>query len=161
MKLAFWVDGLLKLAKGSALLTGCAFGDAVEVKLRLLNASSRPPDVCCCCELGDCIPPNMSWLSCGGCDCVRGAEEYKERMDCLRSGLEGAVGPLGVDVALDGLAEDVEGGPPKKSSPRRESPCFCGFAGAAGAFGGGSRTLGVSVVLGRAGGAGTSPNKSI
>lgn len=79
----------------------------------------------------------------------------------MRSGLEGAIVPPGVDVALDGLAEDVEGGPPKKSKPRRESPCFCGFARAATIFGGGGRTLGVSVVLGRAGGVGTSPNKSI
>lgn len=107
------------------------------------------------------MPPKMSWLSCWGCGCVRGAEEYNERIDCLRSGLEGAVVPPGVDVALDGLAEDVEDGTPKKSNPRRESPCFCGFARVAAAFGGGGRTLGVSVVLGRAGGVGTSPNKSI
>lgn len=64
VKLELWVDGLLKLAKGSALLTGCACGDVVEAKLRLLNASSRPPDVDCCCEVGDCMPPKMSWLSC-------------------------------------------------------------------------------------------------
>lgn len=106
------------------------------------------------------MPPKISWLSCWGWGCVRGAEEYKERMDCLRSGLDGAIEPPGVDVALDGLAEDVEGGPPKKSNPRSESPCFCGFEGAAAALGGGGRWFGVSVVLGRAGGVGMSPNKS-
>ena len=81
-------------------------------------------------------------------------------MDCFKSGLEGAVMLPGVEAALEGLAEDVEGGPPKKSRPRSESPCFCCFGGAAEAFGGGGRVFGVSVVLGRAGGVGMSPNKS-
>lgn len=106
-------------------MAGCVCGgDVVEAKLRLLKASSRPPDVDGCCGVGDCMPPKMSWLSCWGCCWVRGAEEYNERIDCLRSGLEGAVVPPGVDVALDGLAADVEDGTPKKSNPRRESPCF-------------------------------------
>lgn len=79
----------------------------------------------------------------------------------MRSGLEGVAVPPGVDAALEGLAEELDGGPPKKSRPKRESPCFCCFAGPAAAFPGGGRTVGVSVVLGRAGGIGTSPNKSI
>ena len=64
-------------------------------------------------------------------------------------------------MALEGLTDGAEGGAPKKSKPRRESPCFCCLGGAATSFGGGGRTLGVSVVLGRAGGVGISPNRSI
>ena len=76
----------------------------------------------------------------------------------MRSGLDEAVVPVCV-LALEGLVEEEEGGAPKKSKPKSESPCFCCFGGAD-AFGGGARTLGVSVVLGRAGGVGTSPKRS-
>lgn len=83
-------------------------------------------------------------------------------MDCLRSGLEGPATLPGVEVVLEGPAEEAVGGAPKKSNPRSESPCFCCFGGAGtAAFGGGGRVLGVSVVLGRAGGVGMSPNKSM
>lgn len=124
VKLVRWLGDLLKLANGSVLGTGCACcdgGDVVGGKLRPLNASSRPDD---CCVVGACMPPKMSWLSCCGCDCVRGAEAYRERMDCLRSGLEGAVAPTGVEVPLEGLDKEVDGGPPKKSNPKSESPGF-------------------------------------
>lgn len=69
--------------------------------------------------------------------------------------------PPAADAALAGLAEGAEGGPPKKSSPNNESPCFCCFGGAAASLEGGGRMSGVSVVLGRAGGVGMSPNKSM
>lgn len=157
-------EGLLKLAKGSILGAGrvcVGGGDVVEAKVKLLNASLSPPVVDRCCEVGDCMPPKMSWPSCCGCGCVRGAEAYSDRIDCLRSGLEAVGAAPEVVVALEGLAEGAEGGPPKKSKPRRESPCFCCFGGPAASFMGGGRTLGVSAVLGRAGGIGMSPNKSI
>ncbi len=64
VKLDRCVGGLLKLAKGSVLEVDCGCGDVVEAKLRLLNASLRPPDVDGCCEVGDCMPPKISWLSC-------------------------------------------------------------------------------------------------
>ena len=80
-------------------------------------------------------------------------------MDCLRSGLEGPVEPAGVDDTLDGLTPEVDG-PPKKSSPSSESAALDGLVGAV-TLGGGGRAPGVSVVLGLAGGSGTSPKRSI
>lgn len=161
-KLVPCFEGFPKLANGSLFGAGCVWdgGEEVVAKFKPLNASSSPPDIDDCCIVGDCMPPKMSWLSCCGWDCVRGAEAYKERMDCLRSGLEGAAMLPGVELAPAGFIEEVEGGPLKKSRPRSESPCFCCFGGATAAFGGGGRVLGVSVVLGRAGGVGMSPNRS-
>lgn len=80
-------------------------------------------------------------------------------MDCLRSGLEGPAGTLGVEDELDGLGGGMDCGPPKKSRPSNESAAFCCLGGA-GLSGGGARAPGVSVVLGRAGGTGTSPKRS-
>lgn len=80
-------------------------------------------------------------------------------MDCLRSGLEGTAAPTEVDDE-PGLPDELEGGPPKKSSPNSESaalPCL----GGAVFFVGGALAPGESVVFGLAGGVGTSPNKSI
>ena len=88
-----------------------------------------------------------------------GAEAYNESIDCLRSGLEGTVGPDGVEAELDGLPDVVDGGPPKKSRPSKESAALACLGGAE-AFGGAVR-LGISVVLGLVGGSGTSPNRSI
>lgn len=88
-----------------------------------------------------------------------GAEAYNERMDCLRSGLEGTAELDGVEAELDGLPEVADGGPPKKSRPSKESAAFTCLGGAE-AFGGACRP-GTSVVLGLAGGSGTSPNRSI
>ena len=87
-----------------------------------------------------------------------GAEAYSERIDCLRSGLEGTAGPDGVEAELDGLTDVADGGPPKKSRPSNESAALACFGGAE-AFGG-AVLLGTSVVLGLAGGSGTSPNRS-
>ena len=67
---------------------------------------------------------------------------------------------VGVDAALDGRGPAVVDGPPKKSRPSRESDAFVGFE-VVEDFGAGGCAPGVSVVLGRAGGEGTSPNKSI
>ena len=86
--------------------------------------------------------------------------EYSERIELLRSFLEGAVEPEGVEAELDGLAEDVGGGAPKKSRPSSESAAFVCF-GAAVVFGGGGLVPAISVVLGLAGGAGISSNRSI
>lgn len=88
-----------------------------------------------------------------------GAVAYNERMDCFRSGLDGTVEPEGVEAELEGLPLVADGGPPKKSRPSNESAAFVCFGGAE-ALGGGGRVPGVSVVLGLAGGAGTSANKS-
>lgn len=106
------------------------------------------------------MPPNEDWRSCCGGGCGFGAEAYNERIDCLRSGLDGAVDPEGVDAELDGLPDAEAGGPPKKSRPSRESAALVCFGGGL-LLGGGGRAPVVSVVLGLAGGAGTSPNRSI
>ena len=87
-----------------------------------------------------------------------GAAAYKERIDCLRSGLDGTAGPDGVEAELDGLPEVADGEPPKKSRPSNESAALTCLGGA-GAFGGAARP-GTSVVLGLAGGSGTSPKRS-
>lgn len=87
-----------------------------------------------------------------------GADAYSERMDCFRSGREGPEGPTALEVELDGLPGGAAD-PPKKSRPRSESAAlFC--LGGDTPFGGGGRALEVSVVLGRMGGSGTSPNRS-
>ena len=106
------------------------------------------------------MPPNDPCLSCCVLCCGFGAEAYKESIDCFKSGLEGSVEPAGVDAVLEDLAEVAAGGPPKKSRPSSESEAFVGF-GAAAALGGGALVPGVSVVLGLAGGSGTSPKRSI
>ena len=80
-------------------------------------------------------------------------------MDCFRSGREGPLLPAGVDAELLGRPV-FAAGPPKKSIPKSESEAFV-CLGAGGSLGGGGRELGVSVVLGLAGGSGMSPNKSI
>ena len=81
-------------------------------------------------------------------------------MDCFRSGLEGPVLPDGVEEELEGLPEVVDGGPPKKSRPSRESAAFVGLGGWE-LLEGAGRVPGVSVVLGLAGGSGTSPKRSM
>ncbi len=87
-----------------------------------------------------------------------GAEAYNERIDCLRSGLDGTAEPDGVEAELDGLADVADGGPPKKSRPSNESAALACFRGAEAC--GGAVRLGMSVVLGLTGGSGTSPKRS-
>ena len=106
------------------------------------------------------MPPKEPCLSCCIFACGFGAEAYKERIDCFKSGLEGIVEPEGVDTELAGLAEAAAGGPPKKSRPSKESEALVVF-GATAVFGGDALVPGVSAVLGLAGGSGTSPKRSI
>lgn len=82
-------------------------------------------------------------------------DAYSDRIDCFKSGLEGAeaAGPV-----LDGRAGCAEGPPPKKSSPSNESPALFCFGGAGSAFGGARATGGP--VLAR-GGVGSSPKRSM
>jgi hypothetical protein len=78
----------------------------------------------------------------------------------LRSGREGPVEADGVEELVDGLPAAPAGEPPKKSRPSKEFPASSCFVDAV-VFGGKARTLGVSVVLGLAGGDGISPNISV
>lgn len=106
------------------------------------------------------MPPKELWRSCCGWACDFGAEAYNESIDDLRSGRDIPDDAGAVAEALEGLSVGAEGGPPKKSRPSRESPCLaCGLSGAE-AFGGAAREEG-SVVLGLAGGVGTSPSMSM
>lgn len=75
-------------------------------KLKPLKASVSPPnasdwDLACCCGWVE-NDPNEVLRSCCGGDCGLGADAYKDRMDCLRSGLEGPVEPIWDDGVLDG-----------------------------------------------------------
>lgn len=113
------------------------------------------------CTGGDCIPPKELWRSCWGCDCGFGAEAYSDRIDCLRSGRDWLTDPpMALPEALEGLSVGPVRGAPKKSRPSNESPCFACGLDEGGAFGGAAREAG-SVVLGLAGGVGTSPRMSM
>jgi hypothetical protein len=84
-----------------------AEGVTVEGKVRPLNASVRPPKASFCCLAcgGACIAdkePNEGFRSCCAGACVFGAEAYSDKMDCLRSGLDGPV-EEGLETALEGL----------------------------------------------------------
>ncbi len=100
------------------------------------------------------------WRSC----CVGGSDlegiEYRDSIELLRSFLDGTAEPEGVEAELDGLTDVAGGGAPKKSRPSRESAAFVCF-GAAVVLGGGGLEIGVSVVLGLAGGGGTSSKRSM
>ncbi|KAL7354300.1 hypothetical protein ACKS0A_10626 [Histoplasma ohiense] len=80
-------------------------GDVVDGKLNPLKASVSSPnasdcDLACCCGWGENDPNEVlrSWWA-GACGL--GADAYKDRIDCLRSGLEGPVEPTLDDVVLD------------------------------------------------------------
>lgn len=104
-------------------------------------------------------PKDSCRACCWGCGAAAGFEAYSERMDCLRSGLEGAAEAAG--PVLDGLAGCDAGPPPKKSSPSSESPAFVCLGGAASAFGGAERTFEGGPVLGRGGAGVSSPKRSM
>jgi hypothetical protein len=88
-----------------------------------------------------------------------GAEAYSDRIDCLRSGLDGAAeAPAG--PVLEGRAGGAEL-PPKKSRPKSESPAFVCFGGAGSAFGGGALVAAGGPVLDRGGAGVASPKRSI
>ena len=69
-----WLGGLSKAAKGLGFGCCCDFGseaEAGELKLKPLNASSRPPKLDCCWtgavwDGGDCMPPKEGCRSCCG-----------------------------------------------------------------------------------------------
>ena len=77
-------------------------------------------------------------------------------MDCLRSGLEGAVA---VGPVLEGRA-GCGAALPRKSRPSSESPALVCFGGAGSAFGGTARACG-GPVLARGGAGVSSPNRSM
>jgi hypothetical protein len=153
------------LEKASRPEKGEGLGAGAALKERLLKASFMPPkadwvgDVC---DWGDARPPNDSCRACcWGCGAVAGlgAEAYSDRIDCLRSGLDGAAeAPAG--PVLEGRAGGAEL-PPKKSKPKSESPAFVCFGGAASAFGGGALVAAGGPVLDRGGAGVASPKRSI
>lgn len=143
---------------------GCGDAVAPELgKLRQPKASVSPPKASCGCVTGGDGPPKAGCrLYGGGWDSALGADAYRERMDCLRSGLDGPVEPSGLELTLEGRAGPEDGALPKKSSPRSESPCFVCRVVVGIALLGCGGVLELSVVLGRTGGAGaSSPNISI
>lgn len=150
----------VKLAKGDGFSAGFGGGgEVVDGKLNPLKASVNPPMF----EedgwggAGDAISPKEVLRSC--CGGAGGGFAYRDRIDCFRSGREIPAELPGVEAVLAGRL--VVGGlvSPKKSSPSSESPGLFGF-GAAGGWLGGATRVG-SVVLGRTGGATSSPNKSM
>lgn len=157
----FLAAKLVKLAKGDGFSAGLGGGEVVEVagKLNPLNASVNPPiDDDDDCGAGEAISPNDGLRSC--CGGAGGGFAYSDKIDCFRSGRDSPVALDGVEEVLVGrLVEGLVS--PKKSSPSNESPGLFGF-GAAGCWLGGGAARGVgSVVLGRTGGAISSPNRSI
>jgi len=139
----FVLEKLSRPENGEGLGAGAALNE------RLLNASFIPPKDDCCgdvCACGDDIPPNESPRACcSGWAAAAGFEAYSDKMDCLRSGLDGAaaVGPV-----LDGRVGAADDPPPRKSSPSNESPALCCLGGAVSAFGGPLAATG-GPVLGR------------
>lgn len=113
---------------------GGELGEAVEGKLRPLNASVRPPKASDCFGCGwDCTEekePNDVARSCCGadCGCCFGGDAYNERIDCFRSGRDNPVGPELFEGVLEGRLGAACVGP-KKSSPNKESPGLCCFGG--------------------------------
>ncbi len=155
--------GLLKLANrsffgwGEGLEAGGDVGGGLKFKVP--NVSSNPPSEDCCWLGGDCKPPKDGCRPCDAGGGGFGAEAYNERMDCFKSGLEGTAGLAGLEDELEGLADEPDGGPPKKSRPSNESDALVGLGGAEALRGGGLAPV-VSVVFGLTGGSGTSPKRS-
>lgn len=165
------VEGDFALEKASrpAKGEGLGAGAGAAPKDRLLKASFMPPkaefvgDVCDC---GDARPPNDSCRACCCCCCCWGCaaglgdEAYSDRIDCLRSGREGAADALG--PVLEGRAGGAELLLlPRKSKPSSESPAFVCFGGAGSAFGGGARAAAGGPVLDRGGAGVASPKRSM
>lgn len=142
---------LLRFEKADWLACGGDFGAVVLGKLRLAKASVIPPNGSFWPAGGDAMPPNEGCRSCAdwGGGCGFGAAAYKDKIDCFRSGLEDA----GFEAALDGLPAFVDGGPPKKSNPSKDSPCLAGRCVAGGGPALVGLVSGISAVLGRIGGA--------
>jgi len=139
----FALEKLSSPEKGEGL--GCA--GAAWLKLRPLKASFIPPKLDCWGDAwlwGDAMPPKDSCRACC-CGCAAGFAAYSDRIDCLRSGLDGADAAAG--PVLDGRAGCAFDPPPKKSSPSSESPALFCFGGAA--CGGPARAATGGPVLGR------------
>lgn len=151
------------LEKASRPEKGEGLGAGAALKERLLKASFMPPKADCvgdACDCGDARPPNDSCRACcWGCGGGAGFAAYSDRIDCLRSGLDGAAdAPAG--PVLEGLAGGAEL-PPRKSKPNSESPAFVCFGGAASALGGGALVAAGGPVLERGGAGVASPKRSI
>jgi len=152
------------LEKASRPEKGEGLGAGAGLKLRLPKASFMPPKADCVgdvCDWGDARPPNDSCRVCCCCGCAAGfgTEAYNDRIDCFRSGLDGAAeAPAG--PVLEGLAGGAEL-PPRKSNPNNEPPAFVCFGGAASAFGGGALAATGGPVLDRGGAGAASPKRSI
>src|SRR5437879_4922457 len=104
------------------------------------------------------MPPKEPDDACDGCcwGCGRGAEAYRDRIDCFKSGLDCAPG---VAAALDGRAGACAS--PKKSSPSNESAGFVCFGGAGSDFGGGLDATGAALfALGGDSALSSSPKRS-
>lgn len=153
--------GDFALEKASRPEKGDGLGAGAALKDRLPKASFIPPNADCVGDVCDARPPNDSWRACcwgWGCAAGLGVEAYSDKMDCLRSGLDGAAeAPAG--PVLEGRAGGAEL-PPRKSRPNSESPAFVCFGGAASALGGGARAAG-GPVLDRGGAGVASPKRSI
>jgi hypothetical protein len=107
------------------------------------------------------MAPNDGCRSCVGWGgaCGFGADAYNDSIDCFRSGLE----EVGLEAALDGLPVFVDGVPPKKSRPSKDSPCLADLCGAAAGPALVGFVSGMSAVFGLIGGAMglSSPNRSM
>jgi hypothetical protein len=91
----------VRFANGEGFSAGLAGGgEVVDGKLSPLKASVKPPmfeDEGAC---GDAISPNELFRSCWtGAGC---GFEYRDRIDCFKSGRDIPLGAAGVDEVLDG-----------------------------------------------------------
>lgn len=151
------LERLSRPANGEVLgcgCAGCAPNDSPP------KASLNPPKLDCwgdCCG-GEARAPKEPCRACcwGAGAAAAGFDAYRDRMDCLRSGRDGAAaaGPV-----LEGRA-GCAGVLPRKSKPNNESPAFACFGGAVSAFGGAALAAG-GPVLGRGGAGVSSPKRSI
>lgn len=156
----FLAAKLVRLAKGDGFSAGLGGGEVVEDagKLNPLKASVNPPIDEDDCSVGEAISPKDGLRSC--CGGAGGGFAYSDKIDCFKSGRDNPVALAGVEEVLFGrLAEGLVS--PKKSSPSNESPGLLGFGGAGCWLEGGATRGAGSVVLGRTGGAMSSPNRSI
>lgn len=116
----FVLEKLARLAKGEGFSAGLAGGGEVVVgKLSPLNASVRPPMFDDVEGAGDARSPKELLRACGA-----GAGwgfEYKDKIDCFRSGRDIPVEAAGVEAVLEGRLLGAGCALPKKSSPSRES----------------------------------------
>lgn len=92
---------LVKLANGEGFSAGFGGGEVVEGKLSPLKASVKPPML----EddegaWGEAISPNELFRSC--CTGAGWGFEYRDKIDCFKSGRDIPLGAAGVDAVLVG-----------------------------------------------------------